>query len=272
MRESLLHAKLAGDDREGALIALAALLTSGGALQGQRLGHMDELLGTWLVKYPGPDGMIENHRVETLVLHSKGTYTWSPSPAWARSGGKWGVTEDTHHELRLCFEDNRGQLRCNYLVLLQLERDGPLSMNWQRTSGGSVIFSDRIFRADRREGWPESGAAPVSRVLGMRVETKMSPDSVARTAVSNFGGENLVVLVRQTKYGFVVIEARVNARTWRSNSEVVGGFGRIQEYLRGDPIFRVVAYPDVEGGVRFYYFWHTLPFDEGYLVGGASPK
>lgn len=112
------------------------------------LGFLDAALGFWEVRYPGPDGMIIDENPEVLELRSDGSYTWSPPPSWAAQTGKWGVVR-RQDGLMLCFEEKAQGLRCNYLILSQFEKNGPVSMHWQRTAGDAVIFADRIFRADR---------------------------------------------------------------------------------------------------------------------------
>ena len=117
------------------------------------LGYIEEMFGSWNVKYPGPDGMIEQGYVERLDLRRDGTYYRDPLPAWASKTGRWGVVRTPDGTLRLCFEEKQGGLRCNYLVLIQVEKGGPFFLNWQRTHGKAVIFKDRIFFADRPKDW-----------------------------------------------------------------------------------------------------------------------
>ncbi len=114
------------------------------------LGYVDEMLGSWHVKYPGQDGMIDSSYHETLDLRADGTYRWSPVPRWARPSGHWGVVRTDDGYLRLCFEGIEGERRCNFLVLATLP--GVLTtLNWQRSRGDAVVFADRIFRADRAQ-------------------------------------------------------------------------------------------------------------------------
>lgn len=137
-----------------AAIVVILMLIGGAGMAAQELGYLEEVLGVWDVKYPGRDGMINEAYVERLELRCDGTYSWNPAPPWAPRTGKWGILKTQDRELRLCFEEKQGRLRCNYLVLMQLEKGGPFFLNWQRTRGDAVIFADRIFRADR----PKTGA------------------------------------------------------------------------------------------------------------------
>lgn len=97
--------------------------------------------------------MITGDHVERLELRRDGTYSWDPAPAWAHTTGKWGVMKTQDGGLRLCFEEKQGRFRCNYLVLMSLEKGRPVFLNWQRTRGDAVIFADRIFRANRPKNW-----------------------------------------------------------------------------------------------------------------------
>lgn len=113
---------------------------------------VEEILGLWDVKYPGPDGMIIDSYSERLELKRDGTYIWNPSPSWAPKNGVWGVRKTPDGSLVLCFEENNAfTLRCNYLVIISLPFKEGISifLNWQRTHGDAVVFDDRIFRADR---------------------------------------------------------------------------------------------------------------------------
>ena len=116
---------------------------------GQQVGYIEGALGEWVVKYPGPDEMIQEDYVERLELKRDGTYTWNPPPAWAPSSGVWGVIKTEDGFLKLCFRDTRGRSRWGYLVLMRIGTDGPIYLNWQRTYGHAVIWADRIWRADR---------------------------------------------------------------------------------------------------------------------------
>lgn len=135
-------------------LEMAAVFVGRTGVTAEELGYIEEVLGLWEVKYPGPDGMINEDHVERLELRRDGTYVWNPPPAWARRTGKWGIVKARDGELRLCFEEKTTtRLRCNYLVLMQLERGAPFFLNWQRTRGDVVAFADRIFRADRPKNW-----------------------------------------------------------------------------------------------------------------------
>jgi len=125
----------------------------GARVAAPELGYIEEMFGSWNVKYPGPDGMIEQGYVERLELRRDGAYSWDPPPAWASKTGRWGVVRTPEGTRRLCFEEKQGGLRCNYLVLIQVEKGGPFFFNWQRTHGKAVIFKDRIFFADRPKDW-----------------------------------------------------------------------------------------------------------------------
>ena len=107
------------------------------------------LHGAWEVKYPGPDAMIQDNYIEKLELKRDGTFTWIPTPAWAPKIGIWFVEITQDSTLRLGFEDKWGGFRSNYLVLMQMGKGGPFFLHWTRTRGDVVIFTDRIFRADR---------------------------------------------------------------------------------------------------------------------------
>lgn len=136
-----------------AAIAVTAMFIGGVSVAAQELGYLEEVLGAWDIKYPGPDGMITEAYVERLELRRDGTYSWNPAPAWAPKTGKWGVVRTQDGKLRLCFEEKQGRLRCNYLVLMQIEKGGPFFLNWQRTRADAVVFTDRVFRADRPKDW-----------------------------------------------------------------------------------------------------------------------
>ena len=72
------------------------------------------------------------------------------------------------------------------------------------------------------------------------------------------------------------ITGRVRDETWNANLEVWGGapghkqiyFGRIRDYLRGDPRFRILVHPSWCVGCEGFLEAVFLPNnDEGYLVG-----
>ena len=117
----------------------------------QQLGLIEEALGHWDVKYPGPDEMIREDYTERLELKRNGTYAWDPPPAWAPRTGEWGVIKTEDGFLKLIFSDTHGRPRWGYLVLMKIGKDGCYFMNWTRTRGDAVIFADRIWRADRPE-------------------------------------------------------------------------------------------------------------------------
>jgi hypothetical protein len=127
------------------------------------LGYTADILGSWDVKYPGPDGMIREDHVEHLVLMRGGTYKWTPTPDWARSEGRWGITRatDLNDALILCLEQKAGPMRCHFLVLT-FSRDTLEYWNWhckvvnlvhadgrKEFAPTAVLFSERILRADR---------------------------------------------------------------------------------------------------------------------------
>ncbi|MGQ0665580.1 MAG: hypothetical protein ACT4O4_00960 [Nitrospiraceae bacterium] len=74
--------------------------------------YSEDILGLWDVKYTGEDGMIRQDNVERLVMMQEGTFTWTPTPGWARSKGHWRVTKipDLNDALALCFEQQSGGL------------------------------------------------------------------------------------------------------------------------------------------------------------------
>ncbi len=115
---------------------------------GQEARYIEEILGEWNVKYPGVDGMIQEDRIENLQLRRDCTFSWNPPPVWAPSAGVWGVIK-VPGGLKLCFKDKHGRTRCGYLVLIPVKANGPYFMNWTRRRGDAVIFTDRIWRADR---------------------------------------------------------------------------------------------------------------------------
>lgn len=74
-------------------LLMAAVFAGGTGVAAEELGYIEEVLGLWDVKYPGPDGMITEGYVERLELRRDGTYLWNPPPAWALKTGKWGVVK-----------------------------------------------------------------------------------------------------------------------------------------------------------------------------------
>lgn len=116
---------------------------------GQELGYIEAALGEWDVKYPGHDDMIVDDYVERLELNRDGTYTWNPPPAWVPRIGVWGIVKTADGWLKLCFKDTRGRIRWGYLVLMKVGKDESSYMNWTRTRGDVIIWTDRMWRADR---------------------------------------------------------------------------------------------------------------------------
>ena len=115
------------------------------------LGYVEALLGHWEVQYPGADGMIVEDYIERLELSIDGTFSWTPTPLWARAQGRWGITvdDDTEH-MRLYIEmRNGGSYRGNWLVLVTLRFGAhtELTMHWQRTYANAVVFDDRVLVA-----------------------------------------------------------------------------------------------------------------------------
>ena len=115
----------------------------------QKFGLIEEAVGEWDVKYPGPDEMIREDYVERLELKRDGTYAWNPPPAWVSGTGEWGIIKTEEGFLKLCLKDTHGRWRWGFLVLMKVGKVGPIFLNWQRTYGHAVIFADRIWRADR---------------------------------------------------------------------------------------------------------------------------
>jgi hypothetical protein len=95
--------------------------------------------------------MIVEDYIERLELSIDGTFSWTPTPLWARAQGRWGVTVDDHTgEMRLYFEERRGGgYRGNWLVLVTLRFGAhtELTMHWQRTYANAVVFDDRVLVA-----------------------------------------------------------------------------------------------------------------------------
>jgi len=111
------------------------------------LRYLEALRGFWEIGYPGPDGTINLSYFERLELRADLTYTWDPSPIWARKIGRWGVLTDpdtkTH---KLYLENRRGELRGHWLVITTFRDAAPdvRFIHWQRTVNHGVVFSDRI--------------------------------------------------------------------------------------------------------------------------------
>lgn len=112
------------------------------------LHYLDELLGVWEIGYPGPDGVVDvSSYAQRLELRVDGTYSWTPSPLWARLAGRWGVIADsTTGEFKLYFETRRGGFRGEWLVISIFRDSTPevRLMHWQRTVIQTVVFADRI--------------------------------------------------------------------------------------------------------------------------------
>jgi hypothetical protein len=119
------------------------------------LGYIEELLGRWIIQYPGADGMIVKDYVETLELKIDGTFSWTPTPPWAKPDGRWGIAFDGTEQMKLYFEEHNGTYRGNWLVLVAL---GHTQMfHWQRTRADGVIFADRVLMARRNTSRVASG-------------------------------------------------------------------------------------------------------------------
>lgn len=131
-----------------------------------QLFYFPVMIGPWDIFYGGEDGMLRNDFHETLELRGDGTFRWEPLPIWAKPDGQWGLLKDARWVRMkgenqpvnvggeaLCFEKSDGSFRCNYLVLVDLNRDGHWHMNWTRTRGDAVIFVDRLWSAFRPKDW-----------------------------------------------------------------------------------------------------------------------
>lgn len=115
------------------------------------LAYFEDLLGTWEIRYPRANGLIREDYVERLELMDDGTFSWTPAPLWAKSGGRYGITQEAGR-MRLYFEQRqRSVLRGNYLVIIEFpSEDGTeLTFHWQRTRHDGVVFSDRILMGRR---------------------------------------------------------------------------------------------------------------------------
>lgn len=120
-------------------------------MKADELGYIEELLGHWEIRYPGPDGMIVADYIESLELRIDGTFSWNPTPLWAKQNGRWGVTVDEESgQIRLYFEErNGGTYRGNWLVLAALPLGGRtvVTLHWQRTCADGVVFDERVLVA-----------------------------------------------------------------------------------------------------------------------------
>ena len=110
------------------------------------LGYIDALLGHWDVRYPGADGMIVDGYVEALELKIDGTFSWNPTPLWAKPGGRWGIEFVGAEQMKLYIEERRGGYRANWLVFGAMPE--PMWC-WQRTRTDGVVFDDRVLMARR---------------------------------------------------------------------------------------------------------------------------
>jgi hypothetical protein len=120
-------------------------------MNAEDLGYVEELLGLWEVQYPGADGMLVEDYAERLELKVDGTFSWEPTPLWAKPDGRWGISinGDTG-EMRLCIEErSKDRYRVHWLVLVTLPvgAHSALIWHWQRTRADAVVFADRILVA-----------------------------------------------------------------------------------------------------------------------------
>ena len=120
-------------------------------MKAEDLGYVEALLGHWEVRYPGADGMLVEDYAERLELKVDGTFSWEPTPLWAKPEGRWGITfEQKSERMRLHFEErNGGGYRGNWLVVatLRLGAHTELMFHWQRTRADGVVFDDRLLVA-----------------------------------------------------------------------------------------------------------------------------
>jgi hypothetical protein len=124
----------------------------------------DELMGRWEIRYPGADGMIIKDYAELLELRPDGTFSWNPTPLWAKPEGRWGVTRKTGtQQIKLYFEERSGQRFRSQWVVFTTIRFGERELraiHWQRKHYGAVVFDDRIFTGRRIAEAPV--AAPIT--------------------------------------------------------------------------------------------------------------
>jgi hypothetical protein len=120
-------------------------------VKAEDLGYVEALLGHWEVRYPGADGMIVEDYAERLELKVDGTFSWEPTPLWAKPEGRWGITVDDETEkMRLYVEErNAHGYRGNWLVVVTLRFGAhtELTFHWQRTFADAVVFADRVLVA-----------------------------------------------------------------------------------------------------------------------------
>jgi hypothetical protein len=104
---------------------------------------------------------------------------------------------------------------------------------------------------------------------------------IARAGLPSFDGELVSIQQRQGDSVAQII-ARVRPESWAENPEVWGQlpdgapqvfFGRLQEYLAGDPRFRILVHPSYcahcEGDLEAVFLRYADT--TGYLVGGGRP-
>lgn len=123
----------------------------------------EALLGEWEIVYPGEAENVETTTRERLVLRRDGTYSWHPTPSWARPTGRWGVRiePELNEAMVLGFEARAGAPRCHFVIPVKLPQ-WPLYWVWQRSLGvvvhpggrqeldrNTVLFSERVLLAQR---------------------------------------------------------------------------------------------------------------------------
>jgi len=163
------------------------------------LRYLDELLGVWEIGYPRPDGVINaSSYAERLELRMDGTYSWTPSPLWARPAGKWGVLADPDTgEFKLYFETRRGGFRGEWLVITTFRDAAPevRLIHWQRTVTQAVVFNDRIL-AGRWIGNSLSDGHPTLHPCYPHLVIRLFSTVYQREAVGVSIGEPAVSVVR----------------------------------------------------------------------------
>src|ERR1035441_427420 len=176
-------------------------------MKAEELGYIEELLGHWEIRYPGPDGMIVADYIESLELRIDGTFSWHPTPLWAKQNGRWGVTVDEESgQIRLYFEErNGGTYRGNWLVLAAVPLGGhsvPVRMPvphsivgsraacaltsscacWPTTSSGICARCGASCSSPMRTRRPRPIATRWHRQSAPRPPRKMPPRTRASTA------------------------------------------------------------------------------------------
>ena len=143
-------------------------------MKADELGYIEELLGHWEIRYPGPDGMIVADYIESLELRIDGTFSWNPTPLWAKQNGRWGVTVDEESgQIRLYFEErNGGTYRGNWLVLAAVPLGGHsvVMLHWH-SARGRMPWSSMIgcwWRARSEEDRGHTVLKLVDVVIGAR--------------------------------------------------------------------------------------------------------